>query len=214
MSIRDSRAIFGAVAFLLTGAILSSMVYQYLAGEYTGAAIVRSRSWWEVVMNLQILSIAFVWFCYADRLQKREGKYKAVVMVRLFFGLLAVSVPLLIAVLSAFMGWFEVRPPAHIVDLILCVMVGFWAISTIIPRVVAVRAHDGLVNFQAYWNYFRPKSLFSISPMIMAGLVLLTDFVFGVENYYLAFPVLFYAQSAMPFFMRGFGINRGIALAR
>lgn len=205
MNIRDGRAILAALALVITGTILSSMAHQYFAGQYTGAAILRSRTWWEIVMNFQILSLAFIWFCYADRLQSRKGKEKRVVLVRLILGLVAVAVPTFVALLSAFLGWFETRPPLLAIDMIICALIGFWFFSTIIPRLVAMRVYGVPFTGVALWDYFKPTSWLSILPATGALFVILTDFIFSTTNYYLTLPILFYAQAAMPFFFRGFG---------
>ncbi|MBV1901897.1 MAG: hypothetical protein KUG56_09505 [Kordiimonadaceae bacterium] len=205
MNIRDGRAILAALALVLTGAILSSMIYQYFAGQYTGAAILRSRTWWEIVMNLQVLSLAFIWFCYADRLQSRTGREKRVVLVRLLFGLAAVFVPTAIALISAFFGWFEKRPPLFAIDLMICALIAFWFVSTVIPRLVAMKVYGVAYTGAALWDYFKPRSWLYLLPVISLGFVFLADFIFSTENYYLAMPALFYGQAAMPFFFRGFG---------
>ena len=205
MLVKESRALFGAFALIITGAILSSMAHQYFAGQYTGEAIVRSRSWWEIVLNLQVLCLAFMWFCYADRVRVSDKRRALVMRLRMVFGLVAVSVPFLIAVAAVYFGWFEKRPSVRMVDLIVCYMLFFWGVSACIPKFFALRAQGGSLSKREFFHKMRPRSVWAVAPAI-AGLVVITlDGFWGVSTYYFLIPTLFYLQAAMPFLFRALG---------
>lgn len=208
MLVRESRALFGAIALLTTGAILSSMTHQYFAGQYTGEAIVRSRSWWEVVLNLQVLCLAFMWFCYADRVRVDDRKRAFIMRLRMAFGLMSVSVPFLIAIAAAYLGWFEERPSIQVIDIIVCYMLIFWAVSACLPRMVAYRAVKGQFTAIELWRYLKPRPLYAATPAASGGLLILADFFWETRGYYFLLPTLFYLQAAMPFLIKAFGRER------
>lgn len=208
MRIRESRALFGAIALMITGAILSSMGYQYFAGEYTGEAIVRSRSWWEVVLNLQVLCLAFMWFCYADRVRGADKSRAFVMRLRMIFGLLSVSVPFGLAIISVFLGWFETRPSMEVVDLIVCYLLGFWLVSTALPRLISLRNEGQTLTWRNVVKRLQPRSVWFTLPAAGGLILLFMDVTFNVQGYYYLIPTFFYLQAAMPFLDKALGLSR------
>lgn len=204
MLVRESRALFGAIALIVTGAILSSMAHQYFAGQYTDEAIVRSRSWWEVVLNLQVLSLAFMWFCYADRVRVEDRKRALIMRFRMAFGLIAVSVPFFIALTAVYYGWFETRPSMKVVDLIVCYMLFFWAFSTVMPKLIALRFQRNESKLIAVWHKLKPRSVLATLPALFGLVIILLDVLNGAGQLYYLLPVLFYLQAAMPFLFKAF----------
>ncbi len=213
MLVKESRALFGAIALIITGAILSSMSHQYFAGQYTGEAIVRSRSWWEIVLNLQVLCLAFMWFCYADRVRTHDKRRARVMKLRMFFGLLAVLVPFFIALTAVYFGWFEERPTIRIVDLIVCYMLIFWAFSASFPKALALKAKYPELRFVQLLKYAKPRSVLSVFPAVVGVLVIAFDAIGTSRDYYFLLPILFYLQAAMPFLYRAFSLSRPVVAA-
>lgn len=207
MLVRESRALFGAIALTTTGAILSSMAHQYFAGEYTGEAIVRSRSWWEVVLNLQVLCLAFMWFCYADRVRSADPGRAFVMRLRMGFGMFSVVVPFNIAVLSVFLNWFEERPSLYAVDLLICFMMGFWLFSTVVPRLVKMKNRNQAFTAENLWLALKPRSIWFTLPAVGGCIILIADGFFGLSDLYFLLPTLFYLQAAMPFLDKAFGLT-------
>lgn len=207
MLIRESRALFGAIALITTGAILSSMAYQYFAGEYTGEALVRSRSFWEVVLNLQILCLAFMWFCYADRIRIADPGRAMVMRLRMGFGLFSVTVPFIVALLGVFLGWFETRPSKQAVDLLICFMMGFWLFSTVVPRLVNMKSRRHAFTAGNIWLALKPRAIWFTFPVLCGCIILILHSVFDVREYYFLLPTLFYLQAAMPFLDKAFGLS-------
>jgi len=202
--IKDGRAVFGATALVLTGAILSSMVYQYFAGQYTGEALVRSRAWWEIVLNLQVLCLGFMWFCYADRVRTSDPVRAFFMRLLMVVGLVAVSIPFLIAVCGVYFGWFEDRPSMRVVDIIVCVLVGFWVVSVITPKLLLLKGQGQRLNWANIKNTLTPKPWITALPGGLGMLVIVVDWFFGPVAFYFLIPFLFYTQSAIPFLQKAF----------
>jgi hypothetical protein len=189
----------GGIALILVGTILTSMLQQYFAGEYTGAGIIRSRWWWEIVLNLQILSVAFMWFCYVDRINDSHGPKKLVMRLRMFFGLAVILVPTWLALLSVYLDWFSVRPPLLAIDLLLCGMLGVWGLAIFIPRLLILKARPEGYADATFVSLLKPAHWYSLFPVYLLVGVLVLGISRSSEFQYQFIPLLLYAQAAMPY---------------
>lgn len=209
MHVKDSKALFGASALIFTGVVLSIMTYQYFAGQFTHEAVGHSRSWWEVAMNAQVLALASMWFCYSDAVRQSDRRKANLMRVRMAFGMTGVMVPFFITVLSVSKGWFVERAPLSVVDAIFAGMLIFWSVSTVGPRLLAMRSKNMPVTIATLWRSVKPKSVFHIGPLLLAMSLLGVDSMAQTHLFYIWVPVLLYMQSAVPYCVRGLG--RGTA---
>ena len=203
MYVRDGRALMGGAALIITGVILTSMLRFYFAGEYTGQGVVRARWWWEIVINLQILSGALMWFCYVERMAEAKGTMKQVMRLRMAFGLSVVFLPIWLALLSAYLNWFVVRPPIEIIDLMMCGMLGFWALSVFLPRFLILKSESGPVAKAPFFSIKKPKAWYSLMPVYaLVGIWVVGVIEDSVIHYHYA-PLMLYFQAAVPYIERG-----------
>ncbi|WP_025896299.1 hypothetical protein [Kordiimonas gwangyangensis] len=103
------RAILTAIAMLITGCILSSMSISFF-DSMKNAGLSRSRLWWEIVLNLQILCGALVWFSFVERIKAATGARYYIRCAQFFVALVAVLLPVEIGLAGAAIGWFEDKP--------------------------------------------------------------------------------------------------------
>jgi len=198
----------GGIALTIVGAILTSMLKLYFAGEYTGEGIVGSRLWWEVALNLQILSAALMWFCYADRIDENVGAMRRIMQLRMWFGLFVVFLPLWMAILSFYLNWFEVRPPIEIVNAMIYGMVVFWAIATLLPRILMLKIKSEKTPYRAVLANMKPTHWYSLAPtyfLVVIWIIGLWDD--SVIRYQYA-PIMLYFQAAVPYFETGVARRR------
>ena len=205
MYVHDSRTLMGGCALMISGAILTSMLQLYFGSEYTDEGIVRSRWWWEIVMNLQVLSLAFMWFCYADRVSDNEGLKKRVMLVRLLFSLLIVLLPSWLALVSAYLNWFVERPSIEVIGNLIFIMLVIWGLTNFVPGFMHLVAgkKDNRQGF--LFTYMKPRKWYVYMPVYMAFLVWVLEIVRGGTLHYQYVPLLLYTQAAIPFLMRGLG---------
>jgi len=208
LRIEDGRILLGAFALVLTGMILSVMVYLYISGYYGLAAISLSRWWWEIIMNFQILAIGCIWFCYANLIQDSTPKIACLMRIRFFVALFGIMIPFWIVLVSVIMDWFTQPPPSFVLDYLLAFMLVLWVVSTIIPRVSQLRAYKqdiSLISLIPLWNAGKAIHLIRIAPLFMLLMVVMYDAVMDTSYYYYCMPVLMYLQSAVPYFRKGMG---------
>jgi len=194
----------GGLALIIAGAILTSMLRLYLAGEYSGQGIVRARWWWEIVLNLQILSGALMWFCYVERLADATGPMKKIMCLRMAFGLIVVLLPIWLAILSAYMDWFVVRPPIVVIDLMLCGMLVFWALSVFLPRILILKTKPTQYPNATFFSLMKPRAWYSLIPMYVLVGIWVAAMINESAIHYLYAPLMLYFQAAVPYLERGF----------
>ncbi|WP_262694601.1 hypothetical protein [Kordiimonas aquimaris] len=199
MSLHDVRSLFGAIALIITGIILATMLYQYL--NVVEGALSRSRLWWEIVLNVQILSAAMMWFCYSDRIENSTGAVKRLQIIRLWFTIVTVLLPTFFGVAGVGFNWFEYEPSPLLISLFCAAVFLYWLLGLWVHmRVQKKRSNPN-----------RPASgLFyaaTYSPIILLLLISVFDAPQGGVFWLYAIPVLTYIQGAMPFIVKAFGLR-------
>ncbi len=200
-SLVDRRSLLGAIALIITGFILSDMLLQYLAAASSSGALSRSRLWWEIVLNLQVLSAAMVWFCYSDRIDGSEGRIKKLQIVRRWFAIITVLLPSMLGLLGIQQNWFVEQPPTSYVWTFACLVMLFWLAGLLVHYMVQ----------RTRTNKPKPASfiyrLLFLLPAISLVIITLLDAPFGGQIWLLAIPILIYIQGAMPFITKAFGLR-------
>ena len=201
LSLVDHRSLLGAIALIITGFILADMLLHYLAATSGTGALSHSRLWWEVVLNLQILSAAMVWFCYSDRIEGSKGRIRTLQVVRRWFAIITVLLPSMLGAVGIQQNWFAEQPPTSYVWAFAAVVMLFWLTGLLIHYMVQRRRAN------------KPKSasltyrLLFLLPAVSLVIVTLIDAPFGGQTWLLAIPVLTYIQGAMPFITKAFGLR-------
>jgi hypothetical protein len=203
MYVKDSRALMGALAMLLSGGILTSMIQLYFDGQSEGAGVVMSRWWWEIVMNLQVMSIALLWFCFVDRISEAEGSRKRVLQFRLVCNMLIALLPVWMALVSGYANWFVERPPIAVIDYLVAVMIGFWAFVVLMSRLMVLRGNAKAYGGAGFWSVIRfPMTIDWLPTYIVAALFIYGQ-AFGGTLHYRLIPMFLYLQAAMPYLKSG-----------
>jgi len=201
ISLVDSRSLLAAFALVITGAILADMLWHYLRAVNGESALTDSRLWWELVLNLQILSAAMMWFCYSDRIDGSEGRIKILQIVRRWFAIITVLLPSMLGAVGIQQNWFVEQPPISFVWSFACVVMLFWLAGLLVHHMVQRTRRNR--RPPASFTY---RLLFML-PAISLIVVTLLDAPFGGQTWLLAIPVLTYIQGAMPFITKAFGLR-------
>lgn len=188
-----------AIALLITGAITAEIVDRYVYQEVTGALLTRSRLWWEIVLNLQILSVGMIWFCYSDRIADAVGNLKRIHMLLCGITIVAALIPSFLAAVSAANNWFYVRPSLSSFIGFFVFGIAFW-FTSLLMQIVLLRLRARRTGAQAKqlraWHY---------APAFMLAVIVTVDASWGGRVWLVATPLLLYLQGAMPYLVHAFG---------
>ncbi len=196
--VTDGRALMAAMALMITGTIVAMMVHHYVASPAPDNAITRSRLWWEIVLNLQLLSVGMIWFCYSDRIGDASGRVKGLQILLCAFAIVSVLMPSILGAISAANNWFEIRPNPSTFTSFFAFGVGFWLV-TLVVQIILLR----LRNKYSKRDPIR-RGIRFYTPAIILGVILLIDAPGGGTRWLVMTPVLLYLQGALPYLMKAF----------
>lgn len=203
MLINDGRSLFGAAALVITGAVLAIIAYPYYQFGEIGEPVKRGRWVWEILMNLQVLCLAFMWHCYTDKIKKSDGKRAFLMKVRLLFSLIAVLLPFFVVMTSVMAGWFSERPPA--IEMMrytyLFSVVGL--VCILIPRVALWILKIETRRRAKATGLSRKVDFLHMSPGLLALCLALAALMLGRYDVVIWLPLLLYIQAAVPYFVSG-----------
>tara|TARA_R110002096_G_scaffold95805_6_gene214433 strand:- start:545 stop:1180 length:636 start_codon:yes stop_codon:yes gene_type:complete len=208
MRINDGRSLFGAAALVITGVVLGIIAYPYYQFDEVGEPVKRARWVWEILMNLQVLSLAFMWYCYTDKIKNSEGRRAVLMRVRMVFSLVAVLLPFVVVMTSVMLGWFDQRPP--VIDTVrftyLFSVIGLACV--LIPRLVLVGLRLKASRRMRALQQNRVRGFWVFLPGIVA--IVLVSLAFTVEYHHLVIwlPALLYGQSSVPYFVSGLCLKK------
>lgn len=192
----DGRSLMAAIALMITGVIVAMMVEHYVTAGEADTALTRSRLWWEIVLNLQILSVGMIWFCHSDRISESEGPVRRLHITLCSMAILSALMPSILGAVSAANNWFEIRPvPSSFVGFFVF-GVAFWLV-TLLAQIVLSRAHGRFAG-----KRFRHRHLSFYSPAIALGLLALIDASRNGTLWLIMTPVLLYLQGALPYLLK------------
>ncbi|MBO6505283.1 MAG: hypothetical protein JJ850_09810 [Kordiimonadaceae bacterium] len=196
------RSIMAGCALVTSGVIIALMVRQYLTTSSMDDALIRSRLWWEVVLNIQLLSAGIIWFAHSDAISRTEGKRKRIYILQCLFSVLSVLLPSILALISAVNNWFEVRPSPSIYWMF--IGLGFlhwaWGFGFVMARRWKLDASSPNKR-----KLLRPGEF---APFVVLLIIIAIDAPAGGNTWTIATPILLFMQGAMPYFYRGFGWRR------
>lgn len=209
--IHDSRALFGGIAMIIIGVILSMMVAFYMLPQVFGERTLMARWWWEIVLNLQILCYAFMWFCHHNRILHSSGWWRVRAVSHFMVGMVSVSYPAGILLLSAMMDWFRVKPEPVQVYLTMIGAVALWAFGAFIMPIInwvmvrsAMPSPDKAAP-DTMTKGMGAKAMAMVKTFWPTGLLLLLGacewWRGGLEGYALM-PLLMYLQGALPYLQK------------
>lgn len=195
------RALMAAMALITSGTIISMMVDQYLSTSDMDNAITRSRLWWEVVLNLQILSAGTIWFTYVDAIAQSKGRRRLLYILSCSFGTFSVLLPSLLGAIAAFNNWFEVRPEPSVYYMFFGLGIMHWLVGVLLQYL------PGLGKGREKMRRRTPALPVFFLPVILLVILVLVDGLQGGSLWLVATPFLLYLQGAIPFIARGVGFG-------
>lgn len=201
----DPRALLGAIALNITGAILAVMLFQYLGAAEGERVLSRSRLVWEIILNLQILSAALIWFCYSDRIEGSSGQMKWLQHARRWFAMFTVLLPSGLGLLGIQQNWFVEQPSEAAIRLFAYIVLAYWLLGIWLHFLVQNRRRT--VVRRANLRY----RLMFLAPSLLLALTIAVDAPRGGQIWLLAIPVLTYLQGSMPFVSKAFGLRQDAA---
>lgn len=202
--IHDSRALLGGIAMVIVGVLLSLMMAFYMMPDVFGEDMLMARWWWEIVLNLQILCYAFMWFCHHNRITHSTGWWRVRAISHFTTGMISVSYPAGVLVLSASMDWFRTDPNPKQVYLLILAGVALWAIGAFVMPIV---------NWLMVRSRLETQERLSVPSRMQAVLrafwpTLLMFLVAGLEWWrggllgYTLLPILMYLQGGLPYLVK------------
>lgn len=203
MRFAANRAILGAIALIVVGVVVSMMSSNYVLRDEAEFGLIRSRWWWELVLNSQILCAAFIWFTHIDKVKAAQGARFWARLLQMLAGLVAVLLPVWVAIIAAMAGWFEERPSMKSVDLLITAVLAAWAVAVLILWAVNGRA-SGTIRPTRVFKRFGRWRVLGFLPSILALLLVVVESRRGGVMHYMYGPFLLYLQGAMPYLARSF----------
>ncbi|MFC4347613.1 hypothetical protein ACFO5Q_07115 [Kordiimonas lipolytica] len=203
-TIHDSRALMGGLAMMIIGAILSIMMAFYLLPDIFGEGALVSRWWWEIVLNLQILCLAFMWFSHHNRILYAQGWWRLRAITHFVTGVISVSYPVGIMLIAAYNDWFREGPTPSQVYLLVLGGIALWAVGNfIVPILVWLMVRSNQKQGNAPAMKFRPVVwVQAFWPTLAALMVAALVWWRQESSLSTLVPVLLYLQGALPYFRK------------
>lgn len=195
----SSRAAMAIVSRLIAGSILSLMFFQYFSSPSGSSAFVTSRLWWEIALNLQILSIGMMWFSYADRICPEQGPLRRLQLIKRWLAILAVSTPFVVGFIAVVNNWFTERPP----PIVFGIIVGLALAHLIISLTVRLQIEKHRQHRQDYTAWWR---LAFFAPSILFTFIAIACLRSGDLMWFSIAPLFLFIQGSMPYFMEVIGV--------
>lgn len=195
------RALMAATALFVSGSIMSMLVQQYLSSNEIEGAFTRSRLWWEVVLNVQLLCAGMMWFYYAEKIEDAVGAKRRYQMVRSTFSIITVSVPIFIAAYAALNNWFEAKPDSVTLYIFAGSLIVYWAAGLFLHRQVILRRVGGRFKLHS-----RVGFRFFI-PLYFLMTVIVCDIALQGRDWVVMTPILLSVQAATPYFLKAFSLR-------
>lgn len=198
LQLYDGRALMTAVALMITSVIVAQMVAQYVTTTEVDQALNRSRLWWEIVLNLQLLSVGMIWFSYSDRISDATGPVRHMHIINCGFVSLTAIMPTILGAISASMNWFEIRPGPNVFFGFFLFGVSVWLIGILLQSIL----HR--LRKETMKRPGRRRGIWFFLPSIALGITALLDGPGGGTLWLILTPIMLYLQGAVPYLMKAF----------
>lgn len=199
--IKDSRAFLGALALLIVGVIMAFKVGFFFAPEIFGDGMLTSRWWWEIVLNLQILCLAFMWFCHHERMVQSEGRWRLRAIVNFIVGVISVSYPVMLLLIGAYLDWFRDIPPEKSVITLMLLAIGLWAVGAFVMPILTTLlvGRENLGEGGMHLGLKPSAWLRAFWPSFVVALIIAFGVLQNSEALYMFVPLFMYLQGALPY---------------
>lgn len=201
----DHRALAGAISLVLVGVQLSVMMAFYFIPGGEIFAVLQSRWWWELALNLQIVCFFLMYLSHSVRMKKASRSRKLRAWWRFLVGTLGVSVPSWVTVIAANYNWFREPPKQEdLVYFTTLVFVVWFTSAYVLPFVVSVISREEVfLNGRLNIGLTRNKVLF-LSPMIFLVCLYVAELVLGGHSHIIMWPCLTYFYGSLFYFVAAF----------
>lgn len=197
----NSRAVMAILSRLISGVILSLMFFQYFSSQGGGSAFETSRLWWEIALNLQLLSIGMMWFSYVDRISPVPGPLRRLQLIKCWLAILAVSTPFVVGFIAVLGNWFVEKPSPMVFVIIVGLAVAHLAVS------LAVRLKIENYIWKREQIYSRRQRLAFFTPSIMFAALATACALVGDTIWFSFTPLFIFMQGSMPYVMEIIGVT-------
>lgn len=208
MKLIGTRSLLGAAAMVIVGIVVSMMANHYFTSGTGEEALTTSRWWWEIVLNLQILCAAFIWFAHTEQVKSATGWRHAVTLLQMLSSLMAVLLPIWIALFAITLGWFEVRPGLEIINQAFFLCLGLWVSARILIWAIKCWGKKRLLLpkhiEEGRWHLV----LLGVSPLIAVLVLTAVEMSRGGFQHYIYAPFLLYIQAAVPYLQVSFRLEK------
>lgn len=201
VQLHDGRALLAGLALMITGVIVAQMVAQYVTTTVVDQGVNRSRLWWEIVLNLQLLSVGMIWFSYSDRIGEATGPVRRLHIINCGFISLSAFMPTILGALSASNNWFEIRPSPDVFVNFFLFAISFWLVGLLLQGLMAHYKN------KTKKRKLRRRPIALFAPALALGVVALVDAPDGGTFWLIFTPVMLYLQGALPYFLKAFGFS-------
>lgn len=209
----DARALWGGIAFLMTGCALSTICGLYLYSSIIGENLLKSRMLWEVILNLQILSLALIWFAFDDRIQGAQGRWRVRAVVNFLFCVTVNVVPIGFFFYTTDYSWKGELPDESEIIRIFYIIVFGWAIFEIIVQ-SGFRLVTGRLLMRSGGLPKRSIGHFigNMWPIMLLIAILVVAEVSDNRWFYAIAPFIGYLKGGWDFFRRAYRPPRQMAI--
>lgn len=204
-NIEDGRSLFGGLALVITGMLLTAKAAFFFEMDFFGRGIMRSRWWWEILLNLQILALAFMWFAHHNRILVSSGRWRIRAIANLLIGFVATAVPGLVLLTAAYFDWFRVLPTDERIRSIIWYGCFLWFLGAMaFPafRSFVMRAEKPMYFFEVGWREALRWGAVHYWPGVLMIALMLIGHTFDVRVGYIMAPFLAYLQGATHYFTK------------
>jgi len=198
LKLHDGRALLSAIALMITAVIVAQMVAQYVTTTEVDQGFNRSRLWWEIVLNLQLLSIGMIWFGYSDSISAATGAVRRMHIVNCGFVTLTAIMPTFLGAMSAGFNWFEIRPGQDVFVGFFLFGVTMWLVGLLLQSLLY------RLKRKAGTKGRHRRGIWFFSPSIALGVAALLDGPGGGTLWLILTPIMLYLQGAIPYLLKAF----------
>lgn len=196
----NSRAVMAILSRLISGTILSLMFFHYFSAQDGGSAFETSRLWWEIALNLQLLSIGMMWFSYMDRITPEPGPLRRLQLTKCWLAILAVSTPIAVGLIAALNNWFVEKPSPMVFVIIVVLATTHLVISLAVRLKIEkhIQRREKIFSSVQRFAFFAPSIMFTLLATACA--------LVGDTIWFSATPLFLFMQGSMPYVMELLGV--------
>lgn len=178
------------------------MAALYFWSEPVGSML-KPRMLWEIVLNLQILSLALIWFSFEGRFERRQGSSKLRTVLEFVFSLAINALPTFIFLHFTYYAAQSDLPPVHEVTSVASKLaVTFFMFDVTMRLWITHKKHKNRIQLVSFKAAFLKHFIAATWPGWVCMALLGCAAITGHTWYFVAFPFLGYWQGAKEFFDR------------